>query len=74
MIAEEQDQMIGDAKTKQKETTERTKNLEEKIKDASAVRERELKTAEQEVTKSKKKAEETNKQMKQKQQVCSIFQ
>ncbi|XP_030852161.1 structural maintenance of chromosomes protein 2-like [Strongylocentrotus purpuratus] len=65
---EEQDKMIGDAKTKQKETTERTKNLEEKIKDASAVRERELKTAEQEVTKSKKKAEETNKQMKQKQQ------
>ncbi|XP_041476004.1 structural maintenance of chromosomes protein 2-like [Lytechinus variegatus] len=65
---EEQGKMIEDAKTKQKEMTERTKSLEEKIKNAAAVREKELKAAEQEVNKAKKKAEETNKQMKEKQQ------
>nr|XP_054764171.1 structural maintenance of chromosomes protein 2-like [Lytechinus pictus] len=65
---EEQGKMIEDAKTKQKEMTERTKSLEDKIKNAAAVREKELKAAEQEVNKAKKKAEETNKQMKEKQQ------
>lgn len=71
---EEQEKMIEDAKTRQKDMTQKAKTLEEKIKDAGAVRERELKSAEQEVSKAKKKAEETNKEMKQKQQELNSLQ
>ncbi|XP_071510076.1 structural maintenance of chromosomes protein 2-like, partial [Diadema antillarum] len=64
----EQETMIIEAKTKHAEMQDRAKTLEEKIKNAAAVRERELKAAEQEVTKAKKKAEEASKDMKTKQQ------
>ena len=49
--------------------TKKAKDLEDKIKNAKAVRERELKEAEKGVTAAKKKMEESNKKMKEKYQV-----
>lgn len=49
--------------------SKKAKDLEDKIKNAKAVREKELKEAEGEVTKSKKKMEESGRKMKEKYQV-----
>ncbi len=68
-LAGEQEAAIPAAKEKHKEQSQKCKNLEAKIKDAKSFREKELKEAEAGVAKAKKKAEETNKAMKQKQQV-----
>lgn len=55
--------------------SKKAKDLEDKIKNAKAVREKELKEAEGEVTKSKKKMEESSRKMKEKYQVntCTSF-
>lgn len=49
--------------------SKKAKDLEDKIKNAKAVRERELKEAESGVTKAKKKMEESSRKMKGKYQV-----
>lgn len=53
--------------------SKKAKDLEDKIKNAKAVREKELKEAEGEVTKSKKKMEESGRKMKEKYQVNTSF-
>ena len=49
--------------------SKKAKDLEDKIKNAKAVREKELKEAEDQVTKAKKKMEESSRKMKEKYQV-----
>lgn len=53
--------------------SKKAKDLEDKIKNAKAVREKELKEAEGEVNKSKKKMEESGRKMKEKYQVNTSF-
>ena len=53
----------------QKKSAAKVKDLENKIKNAKALREKELKDAEDSVTKAKKKMEESSKKMKGKYQV-----
>ncbi|KAJ8040749.1 Structural maintenance of chromosomes protein 2 [Holothuria leucospilota] len=60
---DEQQEAIVEFKNKQKELSEKCQTLEAKIKDAKSVREKELKEAESGITKAKKKADESKKQM-----------
>lgn len=57
------------AEETQKKMSKKAKDLEDKIKNAKAVREKELKEAEDQVTKAKKKMEESSRKMKEKYQV-----
>lgn len=61
IFAEEQKGILAEAKTVQEKATKKAKDLEEKMKNASAVRERELKEAQKEITASKKKMEASSK-------------
>lgn len=60
---------LAGATERQNAATLRVKDLEDKIKNAKSYRERELKTAEQELAKAKTKADKANKAMKEKEQV-----
>lgn len=62
-LLDEQQKAIVEFKNKQKELSEKCQTLEAKIKDAKSVREKELKEAESGITKAKKKADESKKQM-----------
>lgn len=61
ILAEEQKSILAEAKTVQEKAMKKAKDLEEKMTNASAVRERELKEAEKEITAAKKKMEASSK-------------
>ena len=60
---------MAQATERQAAATKKVHDLEDKIKNAKAYRERELKTAEQEVSKAKAKTDKTSKVTKEKEQV-----
>ena len=62
--------VLAEAKKEEAHASDRVKELEYKIKNAKAIREKELKQAEQEVKQAKKKIEESQKKAKEKEQVC----
>ena len=74
MVAtEEQKTILAEAKTVQEKATKKAKDLEEKMKNASAVRERELKEAEKEITTVKKRMEASSKKAREMIQVFAVL-
>ncbi|CAN8004450.1 unnamed protein product [Ixodes hexagonus] len=65
---EESKAKLASCKEVEKRATAKVKDLEEKVKDAKNIRERELKAAEQQITQCKKKADESAKKFTQKKQ------
>ena len=71
-ITVDQEDILKKAEEVQKKASQKVKDLEDKIKNAKAIREKELKEAEANVGKAKKKMEESSKKMKGKYQVWRI--
>nr|KAG5714089.1 hypothetical protein BaRGS_020417 [Batillaria attramentaria] len=68
---DEQKKILEDAKATQQRAAKKVKDLEDKMKNASAVRERELKEAEKQMANCKKKMEASSKKARDKQQKVS---
>ena len=69
---ETQQEVVVEAQERGKKATARAAELEHNLKNAKALREKELKTAEKEMKDAKAKMAASSKQMKEKQQVCYL--
>ena len=72
MFLADSEKIVHEAKETRTKAVKKVKDLEDKIKNAKAIRERELKEAEQSVAKAKKALDESKKKTKEKEQVCYV--
>ena len=73
VIAEDQEETLAKAKEGKEKATASVKDLQYKVKNSKALREKELKEAENATSKAKKTMENSQKKMKQKQQVLLLL-